>query len=276
MSDYDRGAYTPPTDEPLAFDARTPQRRRPLPMTLIASVVILIVLIGAVIVFYRSGVRGANEPPRVVGTSIAAIKTAAAPEDAKPVADQALDVYVTEPGAQSTSPTFAPAPEQPHAIAPAPATAEPAARPLAKSAAAPATRSSPGPAVRGTAKTAAPVLLVGTLTEPASKTGAAATLRPPQREAPIAPTSDKVPGAATRGSAVVQIGAFGSQAIADQEFAKVRAGFARFVSGKSKRIEPVDRGGHTLYRTAFAGFSRPDATAFCAALKAAGRSCLVK
>ena len=35
MSDHDRGAYTPPTDAPLSFDARQPVRgARPAPMML--------------------------------------------------------------------------------------------------------------------------------------------------------------------------------------------------------------------------------------------------
>ena len=74
MSDYDRGAYTPPTDDPLAFDARMPRQRRPMPMTLIASAVVLLVMVGAVFAFYTSGVRGANEPPKVVGDSLPAVK----------------------------------------------------------------------------------------------------------------------------------------------------------------------------------------------------------
>ena len=37
-----------------------------------------------------------------------------------------------------------------------------------------------------------------------------------------------------------------------------------------------ERDGRTLYRTAFTGFAREDAQAFCAALKAAGHTCLVK
>ena len=36
------------------------------------------------------------------------------------------------------------------------------------------------------------------------------------------------------------------------------------------------RGGKTLYRTAFTGFSKTEAQAFCSALKAAGRDCIVK
>ncbi|HYF23655.1 MAG TPA: SPOR domain-containing protein [Caulobacteraceae bacterium] len=52
--------------------------------------------------------------------------------------------------------------------------------------------------------------------------------------------------------------------------------FSRYASGKAKRVEAVQVNGETLYRTAFAGFSRDDARAFCQALKAAGRDCIVK
>ena len=115
MSDQDRGAYTPPTDDHLAFDARAPQRRRAPPVTLIASAVILLVAVAAVVFFYQSGVRGANEPPQVVGTPVAAIKSDAPPEEAKPIEEQAaLDVYVQDgaPTAQQP-PTFAAEPEAP-------------------------------------------------------------------------------------------------------------------------------------------------------------------
>ncbi|WP_428064356.1 SPOR domain-containing protein [Brevundimonas sp.] len=40
--------------------------------------------------------------------------------------------------------------------------------------------------------------------------------------------------------------------------------------------EVTTSGGSTLYRTAFSGLSRERATAFCNALKAAGRDCIVR
>ncbi|NEX92196.1 SPOR domain-containing protein, partial [Caulobacter sp. 17J65-9] len=125
MSDQERGAYTPPTDEPLAFDARrTTGERRPVPMTLVASAVVLVVLVVAVVLFYRSGVRSRNEAPNV-GEPVAAVKTAPA-QDAQPVDEAAsLDVYVAEPNAPAPAqPTFAPGPEQP---APRPAPSAPVA-----------------------------------------------------------------------------------------------------------------------------------------------------
>ena len=283
MSDYDRGAYTPPTDEPLSFDARAPQRRRPMPTTLIASVVVLAVLVGALFVFYQSGVRGANEPPRAVGKSMASIKTAPPVEEAKPVGDQPLDVYVTDKNAPSAqTPNFAPDPEQPQqrAAAARPVVVEPTApraaptQPVQVAAAPPIT----APPVK-VAQAAQPKLAPVKPT-PVKTAAADAALRPAKAPAPTkvaAAKPEKAEAAAgAAGGSMVQIGAFSSATIADQEFSKVRASFARFASGHAKRVEPVERNGHTLYRTAFTGYSKPAADAFCAALTAAGRSCIVK
>ena len=126
--DQDRGAYAPHMDAPLAFDARRPSDRRPLPMTLIASAGVLVLIVGALALAYRGGVRGA-EQPKLVGAPVGAIKTAAAPEAASDAdsADSKLDVYAaqnvpTRPPVSAT-PDFAPAPEQPkpRAVAAAPA-----------------------------------------------------------------------------------------------------------------------------------------------------------
>jgi hypothetical protein len=154
MTDQDRGAYTPPTDEALAFDARRQSERRPVPMTLVGSAVVLVVLIVGVAVVYRGGVRGADEAPRPIGQPVVSVKTpppltvanansvgaaddgesksvAAAPTPqpaptptpapAAPLKDKPAAKVATA----SDSPTFAPAPEQP---APRP---EPAAKTLA-------------------------------------------------------------------------------------------------------------------------------------------------
>jgi hypothetical protein len=75
----------------------------------------------------------------------------------------------------------------------------------------------------------------------------------------------------------VQIGAFSSTEIADREYAAVAGRFGQYASGAEKRVtEVTTSGGSTLYRTAFSGLSRERATAFCNALKAAGRDCIVR
>ncbi|MHB8287594.1 MAG: SPOR domain-containing protein, partial [Caulobacteraceae bacterium] len=80
------------------------------------------------------------------------------------------------------------------------------------------------------------------------------------------------------GGSVVQIGAFSSTALADTGYADVSKALAGRMSGKSKHVLPVTTAnGKTLFRTWVAGFpSRADATAFCEALKAKNKTCIVK
>lgn len=131
MADYDRGAYTPQTDAPLAFDPRRPSERRPMPMALIGSAVVLVVLLAGVAMVYRSGVRHAGEAPRPVGEPVMSVKSAPAPDaDAAKTPPANLDVYnegaaaPAVPSASNTvaagaAPAFTPPPEQP-AARPAP------------------------------------------------------------------------------------------------------------------------------------------------------------
>ena len=77
--------------------------------------------------------------------------------------------------------------------------------------------------------------------------------------------------------ASVQIGAFSSTEIADREYAAVAARFGQYASGAEKRVQEVTAAnGSTVYRTTFTGMSRDRAVAFCNALKAAGRDCIVR
>jgi hypothetical protein len=275
MYEDDRGAYTPPIREPLSFDARPSRARRPAPMTLVASGVILVVLAAAVVVFYRSGVRGANEPPRAVGHSVARIKTPAI-ENAKPVDDGAIDVYVTDKPGSAAQPSFTAPPEQPQ---PRPAvTAVQAQVASVPKAAAVQIASAPPSAKAAPAKSSPPASRPVVVATAPEEEGLKPVVNGGHKAAtpPAAPPAKTASAAPAKGAAMVQIGAYSSAAIADQEYAKVKGAFAKFASGHGKHVEPVDRGGSTLYRTAFTGFSKADAQAFCAALKAAGRTCIVK
>ena len=79
------------------------------------------------------------------------------------------------------------------------------------------------------------------------------------------------------GSSIVQIGAYSTPGIADREYSAVAARFPQFAAGATKRVQEVTASnGSTLYRTTFAGLSRDDARAFCAAIKAGGGDCLVR
>jgi cell division protein FtsN len=91
--------------------------------------------------------------------------------------------------------------------------------------------------------------------------------------APVAPT----PKAAAGGSFLVQIGALSSTALADKAWNEAAALSPGAAAGKGKKVETVESGGKTLYRTSVTGFAdRASAQAFCDKLKAAGKSCFVR
>lgn len=273
MADQDRGAYAPPTaDAPLSFDARQPVRgARPFPVTLIVSGLVLIGLIVAIFLFYRSGVREAGQAPQTVGSPVAEMKSAA-PADAQPQDPAAgLQIYQSEggQGAPSGQPNFVPPPEQPVAR-PEPQAAPP------PPAAAPTTPVSAGQALRpALPPAAAPVAQAPAAPAPAPVSAPA----PKAVQAPPAPkpVAAPAPAAAKSGAAAVQIGAVSSTALADKAWSEAVAAAPGLAVGKGKGVERIDRDGKTLYRTSVTGFaSKTDAAAFCAKLKAAGKACFVK
>ena len=250
-----RGAYTPPTDDDLPFrrNSYDPRSGRNVgsgggkapPVTLIVSAVVLLLLIIAVIFFYRSGMRSSTDAPPAVGQPVGEMKSAA-PVDAQPIDPaEGVRVYRDETEATDAPITFTPPPETPQPRPAAPPTQAPTGQGLP-----PAQNATPSPAAPAPRPTTPP---------PAAAT-----------PAPAAP-------AAATGSASVQIGAFSSTEIADREYAAVAGRFGQFASGAQKRVtEVTSSSGSTLYRTAFSGLSRERAVAFCNALKAAGRDCIVR
>lgn len=304
MSDHERGAYTPPTDGPLAFEPRQPVRgARPFPLTLIVSVLVLLGLAAAIFVFYRSGVRQAAGPPQVVGTPVGGLK-AAAPADAQPQdAAAGLEIYRSEAGQPPqmvpTQPQFTPPPEQPQArpqpgppvvVVPPPAAAPaPAGAPTTAQATQSALRpaqNAPPPAqtaVLPAAKPAAPAPKVVAAASPPPKAAApekAKVEKPtPEKQAAEKLVAEKTTAKAapSKAGAAVQIGAVASEALADRTWNDAVAEAPGLAAGKGKGVEKVERDGKTLYRTSVTGFATRDAAqAFCAKLKAAGKACFVK
>ncbi|MFC5372417.1 SPOR domain-containing protein [Brevundimonas faecalis] len=249
----DRGAYTPPTDDDLPFTRggydprRAPAAKSP-PITLIVSAVVLLLLIVAVVLFYRSGVRSSTDAPPAVGTPVESMKVEA-PLDAQPIDPEAgVRVYRDGGEAADAAPTFTPGPE----------TVEPRPAPQ------------PLPAAPTTLPPAAPAATTPAPVAPAKP--APVTPAPKATPAPTAPAP-----AAASGTSGVQIGAFSSTAIADREYAAVASRFGQYASGAEKRVQEVTAAnGSTVYRTTFTGMSRERAVAFCNALKAAGRDCIVR
>jgi len=268
MSDPHRGAYTPPTDAPLSFDARQPVRgARPLPMTLIISAVVLVTLVVGVILVYRGGVRNPNDPPQAVGTEVAQMKTPP-PAGSQPQDPAAgLQIYHNEDPQPSA--TFAAPPEAPQARPAAPLNTAPV-----QSASIPAAKPAPTAPVATAPVAAKPAPTIESLATAATQKPAP---KPVQVAAATPTAAAPKPVATASGPAVVQIGALSSPALADKAWADATRLAPGLAAGKGKKVEAIDKNGTTLYRTSVTGFaSREAAKAFCEAISASGKSCFVK
>jgi cell division protein FtsN len=288
MSDHhDRGAYTPQSDAPLAFDARSSRRggSQPMPVTLIISGVILIILVAAMAVFFVHNAHDNGTPPSA-GQSIDAIKSPPAVPEAKP-AEAGVQIGYTQgnppiptdantaaASAGSTAPTFTAPPEAP-GVRPAPNTAPAPAKPqtidaiLKEAPAKPTPRTSDEIIAEAAAKPAQTLAKP----KPAPKTETVVAAAKP------APKVDAKPAIAAAKSSgpMVQIGAFSTQALAEQSMNSVSAKIPGRVAGKTLKVEKAEVDGKTLNRALIGGFkSRADADSFCAELKAQGGVCSVR
>ena len=295
MTDHDRGVYTPQTDAPLAFDARGPRERRPIPMTLVGSAAVLVVLIACVFMIYRHGARGPDGGPRPVGEPVGQIKTAAAPGAQARDPAAGLDVYAAQN--VPATPAFAPPPEEPQAR-PAPdrlqvqaAAAPPPVRietPPPAAATTTTTTVTRAPPTAVAAAPAGPAATSTTITRGAADVDARSLPRPAPEHAkamtvasaratdatvdaalaasrrPAATVAKTITtttvtarpaAAAAHGTAGVQIGAYSSAALADKGYHDAAAAVGGAIAGHGKAVTPVSSGGKTLYRTVITGFA---------------------
>lgn len=265
-------------DEPLRFDDRRGRPRRrggPAPITLILSLLVLGGVGGGVFYMYRGGSRGTNDAPQPVGAPLGDVRTAAPPQVQAPDPAAGLSIYKNDPNA-SVPPAFVPPPEQPTARTTATAVAPSAPPPTGPTSTtqatnAPSEADSPGAAAKPMSKPKA------NATKPSSVDD---ILNPPARAAAppaVAATTAKTLVSPTVGGAVIQIGAFSSESLADHAWSAAAAVAPGAMAGKGKRVVPMEKDGATLYRTAITGFSTHEAaTTLCDTLRAAGKSCFVR
>ena len=240
--DPERGPYTPRNDDDLpfdrsGFDARGHGGGRPpLPLTLMISAGVLLILIIAVVLFYRAGGRDPGATPPVI-------------EGAEGVATTAPETAEGEAGGAQIE-VFDPLDEQ---IEGAPPPQAPGQRP---------------PPLTNETQPVAPT------TPPRAETPTAIEPRPTP---PPARPQAQPPAAAAGGGSAVQIVAFSTGQAAERAYADVAAAFPQFAAGRTRGIQRVTTSdGRTVYRTTVQGFSAPEARAFCGALRAAARDCLVQ
>lgn len=140
----------------------------------------------------------------------------------------------------------------------------------------PVERPRPAPVVAATPVPARPAATPPAA--PASKprpvqTAKAETPPQPRPAATTPPPTNLLPAAAGGGS-VIQLGAFGSEAGANQAWANLSKRFA-YLAPLSKIVVPVSSGGKTVYRLRASAGSPGEAASLCGKLKVAGENCLI-
>lgn len=113
----------------------------------------------------------------------------------------------------------------------------------------------------------------------AAATAVVATDAAPAASRPVAPQAvaaeEPAQAKVASGSAMVQIGAFDSDALAKGEWKRVSAKFGNLFDGKSRVVQEAQSGGRTFWRLRAGGFgSKDEARKFCAALIAGGIDCI--
>jgi hypothetical protein len=237
----ERGAYTPPTDDDLpfnrgGFDARRGPPAKAPPVTLIVSAGVLLVLIIAVVVIYRSGLRASDDAPPAIGTPVTQIRVAPT-EDAQPIDPEAGVGLYDQAEDTATAPAFTPPPETPQ---PRPL---PRATETSAAVSPPATRPAAAPApTRPAATPATPAAANGAGGSAAVQIGAFSSTAIADRE-------------------------YAAMAARFPQFAR---------NATKRVQEVTASNGATVYRTTFTGLSPEDARSFCSAIKAGGGDCLVR
>ena len=275
MSDPDRRFENQGSEPPLTMDRRRGgSAHGPAPVTLIVSVLLLLLVGGAVLYMYRGGARSANDAPEPLGAPLGDVRAPPPAEQRNPDPAAGLTISKDDPNAATATPTLAPPPEQP-----LPATRAPAAAPAVDSKGFPSALPPPPPPAdakpvlapthaTSTGKAVEKSDAIGALIADAGKLKTVTQAKPAKVAAEIAgPVS----------AAVVQIGAFSSERLADKEWSKAAAVAPGPMAGKGKRVVPVTKDGATLYRTSITGFaSREQAQSLCDRLKVAGGNCFVR
>jgi cell division septation protein DedD len=294
MNNLQRGIYQPLADKVPIYDLadEDPEEERSrAPLLVVIALVVLAAFAGVVWLAYNQGVeRGRQGASLVITAPEGPVRIS--PPEAVPAPFTGLNVYnePVPPEQEAKASALAPKAAPPPAAAPeirlsqalppaVPATPAPApARPAAPAASAPA------PAAAAPAPAAAAPRPAAVTPPPASapapaQVAQAAQLpaRPPQPAAPPAPAAAAAGASrAASGAAVLQLGAFESQELANGAWASFRSRYEA-LSPLSPDIQRADLGAKGIvYRLRAGPFAdRAAAVDACTQLKQAGGNCFV-
>ncbi len=284
MNNLQRGIYQPLADKvpiyDLADEDPEEEERSRAPLLVVIALVVLAAFAGVVWLAYNQGVERGRQGASLVITAPEGPVRVAPPDAASPQFTD-LNVYKDPVSPQEEAKTSALAPQTPAASkeappirlspavpAPAPATKAPAP---AAAAPPPAAKSAPPPPVAAPAQ-------VAQAAKPPPPPPAPSQVAQAAKAAPPAPSAAATAAAsrAVSGAAVLQLGAFESQELANGAWATVRARYPS-VAGLSPDVQRADLGAKgVVYRLRIGPFAdRAAATDACVQLKAAGGNCFV-
>jgi hypothetical protein len=302
MAHFDRGVYEP-SDDLRVFDGSEDDEDvegSRLPLLIVLALLVLAMFAGVVWLAYTQGVaRGRTETPVLTAQNGPAriapqnpggaeqpykgfkIYEQPAPpdDDADTVTSRGADPVAPPPAAVPKAVATAPAPK-PAPVSVVAAPVAPAPAPPVKIAApvpvklAPAAVKPPPPVAAKPA--AAPVLAKKESPPPSAPVGLATAAPRPLTPVPSMPAAASSPAAAM-GGAVLQIGAYKSQAEADAAWKAYKAKHAALLAGATQDVQQADLGDKgTWYRLRLVGFPSKDvALAMCDRLKADGAGCFL-
>jgi hypothetical protein len=274
MNNLQRGIYQPLADKVPIYDLadEDPEEERSrVPLLVVIALVVLAAFAGVVWLAYNQGVERGRQGASLVITAPEGPVRVAPPDAAPATPFTGLNVYndPVPPELEAKASALAkpaPTPAEPPAIrlsqappVPAPAPQRPAAAPPAPAA---------PPAARAPAS--APV--------PAAPPAQTAQARPPQPAAPPPPPAAAPTGGgrALSGTAVLQLGAFESQELANGAWATFRSRYET-LGQLAPDVQRADLGAKGIvYRLRAGPFAdRTAAADACAQLKSAGGNCFV-
>ena len=272
MNNHQRGVYQPLMDNIPIYDLSDEELEEEehsrLPLLIVIALVVLASFAGVVWLAYNQGVaRGRASATVVIAAPEGPVRTAPADAGGEATPYTGLKVYNEPVPPDQEAQSSALAPAQPRSAVPGTS--------LVGSAPLPAPAPEPPP-IRLTPEV--PSVATAPPVPPAVKAATtAATPKAPAALAAAQPTSPAATRPAVAGGAVLQIGAYETQEIADGAWAAFKARHASVAGTLAEDVQKADLGAKgTWYRLRMGPFAdKTAAAAACEKLKAEGATCFV-
>jgi cell division protein FtsN len=272
MNNHQRGVYQPLMDNIPIYDLSDEEveeeEHSRLPLLIVIALVVLASFAGVVWLAYNQGVeRGRASAAVVIAAPEGPVRTAPADAGGEATPYTGLKVYnqPVPPEQEAQSSALATAP--PRSIVPETS--------LARAAPLPPPAPEPPP-IRLTPEVPT-VATAPAVSPPAKPATTAAARKAPAALAAAEPTSPAATRPAAAGGAVLQIGAYETQEIADGAWAAFKARHASVAGTLAEDVQKADLGAKgTWYRLRMGPFAdKAAAAAACEKLKAEGATCFV-